>query len=147
MNWIGGTSTTPELMRPNGEGGNSAFGDDEGSFTSLFDLTTSYQANSFLVGLNAAYGSYKSGYDAPLPGYSWSDDATWWGIAGYANVAFSDVFALGGRLERFNDPDGVRYFGPLEVTALTITGDFKLADGRFNIKPEIRFDKSEDGLF
>src|SRR5690606_26582002 len=93
LNWIGGDEYDP---RSPGESGNSAFGDTEDSFTSLFDLTTSYQASdAFLVGLNAAYGSFKSGYDIVDTDYAWSDDATWWGAALYLNYATSETFGLG----------------------------------------------------
>lgn len=138
FNWIGGDEYA----------GGSAFGDTEGSFASLFDLTTTYQvSDAFLIGLNAAYGSFKSGADAPVLGDPYSDDATWAGAAVYLNYATSETFAIGLRGEHFSDPDGVRYFGPLEVTALTFTGDVKLAGGNFMIKPEIRMDFAKDEFF
>lgn len=138
LNWIGGDEYA----------GGSAFGDTEDSFTSLFDITTSYQASdAFLIGLNAAYGSFKSGADTPVLGDPYSDDATWAGAALYLNYATSETFALGFRGEHFSDPDGVRYSGPLEVTAFTFTGDIKLADGSFMIKPEIRMDFAKDQFF
>lgn len=138
LNWIGGDEY----------GGESVFGDTEGSYTSLFDLTTSYQASdAFLIGLNAAYGSFKSGADSPILGDFHSDDATWAGAAVYLNYATSETFAIGLRGEHFSDPDGVRYAGPLEVTALTFTGDIKLAGGNFMIKPEIRMDFAKEEFF
>src|SRR5690606_11654362 len=76
-----------------------------------------------------------------------SDDATWWGAALYLNYATSETFGLGFRAEHFSDPDGVRYFGALEVTALTLTGDIKLAGGNFMIKPEFRIDFAKDDFF
>lgn len=140
LNWIGGDEY----------GGGSAFGSTPGSYASLFDLTTSYQLTpDFLVGVNAAYGSFTAGdqvvpedLDAP-----WGDDATWNGVALYLNYSFNEMFGLGLRGEQFNDPEGVRYFGPLEVTALTLTGDIKLAGERFLIKPELRYDKAKDPFF
>jgi len=138
LNWIGGDEYA----------GGSAFGDTEGSFASLFDLTTSYQASdAFLIGLNAAYGSFSTGADAPVVGDPHSEDATWAGAALYLNYATSETFALGFRGEYFSDPDGVRYAGPLEVTALTLTGDIKLEGGNFMIKPEIRMDFAKDEFF
>jgi hypothetical protein len=145
VNWIGG-----DEYDPRGEyyESNSFFGNTEGSYTSLFDLTTSYQITpAFLVGLNAAYGSFKSGASASDPFNPWSEDATWGGAALYMNYAFNDMFGLGVRGEHFSDPDGVRYFGPLEVTAFTLTGDVRLAEGRFMIKPELRIDSSKDAFF
>lgn len=145
VNWIGGDEYD---FREDAEWGNSAFGTSKGSYTSLFDLTTSFQVTpAFLIGLNAAYGSFKTGaseFDAENP---WSKDATWGGAALYSNYAFNDMFALGIRGEHFSDPDGVRYFGPVVVNAFTLTGDIKLADGRFAIKPEFRIDKAKDAFF
>ena len=54
---------------------------------------------------------------------------------------------IGLRAEHFNDPKGVRYFGPLEVNALTLTGDIKVAEGRFMIRPEVRYDRAKDAFF
>lgn len=138
LNWIGGDEYA----------GVSAFGETEGSFASLFDLATSYQASdAFLVGLNAAYGSFKTGANTTAPGNPWSKDATWWGAALYLNHYVSESFGWGFRGEHFSDPDGVRYNGPLEVTALTLTGNIKFAGGNFMIKPECRIDFSKDSFF
>ncbi len=137
-NWVGGDEY----------GGNSLLGNDKGSYTSLFDLTTFVQsANGFKVGFNAAYGSYSSGAPAVDETDPFTDDATWGGAALYLNYAVSDKFGLGVRAERFEDEKGVRYNGPLNVTAFTLTGDVKLAGGNFNIKPEIRFDSAKDAFF
>ncbi len=35
----------------------------------------------------------------------------------------------------------------MDVKALTLTGDIKLADGKFNIKPELRHDIAKDNFF
>lgn len=143
FNWIGGDEYDLRSAE-----GNSFFGSEAGSYTSLFDLTTSYQITpSFLIGLNAAYGSFKSGASQVDEFDPWSKDATWVGAAIYTNYALNDMFAIGFRGEHFSDPNGIRYFGPLEVTALTVTGDIKLADGRFAIKPELRFDSAKDPFF
>ena len=138
LNWIGGDEYNTL----------SNFGDSRGSYTSLYDFTSSYQLNEALkVGINAAYGAFFSGTSERDPENPWSDDASWGGGALYINYAASPVFGLGMRTEYFSDPEGVRYFGPLQVASLTLTGDIKVADGNLNIKPEIRFDKSADGFF
>ncbi len=145
LNWIGGDEY----------GGGSAFGNTKGSFTSLFDLTTSYTieldttGKSLLLGLNAALGSFSAGdiADGITPTAPYDEDATWAGAALYANYSFSGNSGVGLRAEYFDDPDGVRYFGPLSVFALTLTGDFKVADGAFTFKPEVRFDNSSDPFF
>ncbi len=144
LNWIGGDEY----------GGGSAFGDAKGSFTSLFDLTASYNialdstGKSLLLGLNAALGSFSTGAEGDIISTSPYDvDATWSGAALYLNYFLNENTGLGVRAEYFDDPDGVRYFGPLSVFALTLTGDFKVADGAFTFKPELRFDSSSDPFF
>lgn len=138
VNWIGGDEYNT----------GSNFGTAKGSYASLFDLTTSFQLTpSFLVGVNAAHGTFTAGDVVPETSNPWSEDASWAGAALYMNYAFNEMAGIGVRAERFSDPSGVRYFGPLEVTALTLTGDIKLADGRFMIKPELRYDQSEDDFF
>lgn len=138
VNWIGGDEFNTE----------SNFGDHKGSFTNLYDLTTSYQVTeAFKVGVNAAYGTFKSSVTEYNVADPWSRDATWSGAALYLNYDASDKVGFGVRGEYFSDPKGVRYFGPLEVTALTLTGDIKLADSKFNIKPELRHDMAKAASF
>lgn len=138
VNWIGGDEYNTL----------SNFGDSKGSYTSLYDFTSSYQLNEALkVGVNAAYGHFYSGTSESNPEDYWSDDASWGGGALYINYATSSTFGLGLRTEYFSDPEGVRYFGPLQVASLTLTGDIKVADGNLNIKPEFRFDKATDDFF
>ncbi|WP_114779337.1 porin [Botryobacter ruber] len=138
INWIGGDEYNTL----------SAFGDHKGSYTSLFDLTTSYQAaDAFKIGVNAAFGSFLSGTNEAIAGDAWSEDATWGGAALYLNYAATDKFGLGLRTEYFSDPSGVRYFGPLEVSATTLTADVKLGESNFNIKPEVRLDVAKNGFF
>lgn len=137
-NWIGGDEYA----------GNSAFGADKGSYTSLFDVTTFYQVNdAFKIGVNAAYGSFTSGAEVQDANARWMDDASWGGGALYLNYALMENFGLGLRVERFIDKKGVRYFDKMQATGVTLTGDIKLAGGSFNIKPEIRFDKTKDDFF
>jgi Putative beta-barrel porin-2, OmpL-like. bbp2 len=137
-NWIGGDE----------HNGNSAFGNIGGSYTSLFDLTSTLQATEkFKIGLNAAYGRYSTGAVAVDETNPYSDDATWRGAALYLNYAASEVFSLGVRAERFEDPKGVRYFGAFEGNELTLTGNVKLAGGHLNVKPELRFDTSKNAYF
>ncbi|KAA3439438.1 porin [Rufibacter hautae] len=138
LNWIGGDEYNTL----------SNFGGNKGSYTSLFDLTTSYQLTpKFKLGLNAAYGSFYTGADTESSEDIWSIDATWGGGALYASYELSSKFGLGFRGEYFSDPEGVRYFGPLEVTSYTMTGNIKLAGGNFLVKPEVRFDKAKDAFF
>ncbi len=141
LNWIGGDEHNTA----------SNFGELDGSYTSLFDLTTSYQVTEdFKVGINAAYGSFLTGNKEtpnPAPQDPWYSDASWGGAALYLNYNTSDKFGLGLRTEYFSDPSGVRYFGPLEVTSFTLTSDIKLADSQFILKPEVRMDFANNGFF
>jgi hypothetical protein len=137
-NWIGGDE----------HNGNSAFGATAGSYTNLFDLTSTFQATEkFKIGLNAAYGVYSTGANAVDETDPYSDDASWKGAALYLNYAAADNFGIGLRAERFEDPKGVRYFGPFEGNGLTLTGDVKLANGHFNVKPELRLDMAKNPFF
>ena len=137
-NWIGGDE----------HNGNSAFGVTAGSYTNLFDLTSTFQATEkFKIGLNAAYGVYSTGANAVDETDPYSDDATWKGAALYLNYAVSERFGLGLRAERLEDPNGVRYFGPFEGNEFTLTGDVKLANGHFNVKPELRIDTARNPYF
>ena len=109
----------------------------------IIDLTTSYQiTEKFLLSLNAAYGSQKGdfqGSGGPSSAKSWG------GAAVYANVALSDIFALGARYESFNNKSGVRALVNSDgegtrVNSFTLTGNFSLADGHVFLKPELRID-------
>lgn len=160
VNWIGGDEYNTF----------SAFGTKNGSYTSLFDLTSTWSLNDKLnLGVNAAYGMFSTGYsrqiteediasaeasgDAALLANLSADkgrydkDATWFGIAGYLNYAISDAVGFGIRAEHFDDPKGLRYFGPLVVNEITATGNIALADGRFIVKPEFRFDSADKEFF
>jgi hypothetical protein len=125
--------------------------------THLFDLTTAYQVtDDFKIGLNAAYGTGKldtTGFNGGVNGVD-IKSASWYGAAVYLNYSVSDKFGLGLRAEHFNDEDGVRYIGSSFGTGVattynefTLTGDIKLADGMFNIKPEIRLDVAGEDAF
>ncbi|GEO04725.1 hypothetical protein AAE02nite_23890 [Adhaeribacter aerolatus] len=128
--------------------GKSYFGTIKGCRTDLWDITTSYQISEKVkFGLNAAYGSFSSGAAVIDETDPYSDDASWKGAAVYLNIAASDKFGLGLRAERFEDPRGVRYFGPFKGNEFTLTGDIKLADGHFNLKPEFRIDTAKDKFF
>jgi hypothetical protein len=112
--------------------------------THLFDLTSTFQVTeAFKIGVNAAYGFGRlkpNSVDSSK--YDWKD---WYGAALYLNYSFSDKFALGLRAEHFSDKNGVRYVTASTGIAgtyneFTLTGDIKLEDGMFNIKPEFRID-------
>lgn len=147
-------------------GGLSAFGQESGSRTNLYDLTLAYQVTeSFKIGFNSAYGKFSTGYSQRITDEDindagseeeaiflaaeqpYSQDQNWKGAALYLNYNISDKFGLGFRAERFSDPSGVRYLSKFVGNEFTLTGDIKLAQGYFLWKPELRLDTSKDGFF
>ena len=121
LNWIGGPEGT---IRPNGN---------VSDFRSLFDLVMNYQITpDFLLGFNGVYGT---------------DNESWYGAAAYFNYVFNQGFAATLRGEYFSDDTGIRGLGT-SVTALTLTGEFKLGDlEHLFLKPEIKYDLAETDLF
>ncbi len=138
----------------------------------LFDLTTGYQVTEkFYVGLNAAYGYYvgvnqatEDGIKAYTAGMSskFSDSSKtkldWGGAALYLNYSLTDWLSIGVRAEHFEDYWGVRYIGSVGGAAvtgkpgavnnsITITAPITLANGHFIVKPEFRFDGSDQYIY
>lgn len=135
FNWIGGDEYN----------GMSGFGDLKGSYTNLFDLVAQFQPHPKLhFGLNGAVGLFNTAYNAEVPELAFSHDAKWYGLSGYADYAFSDIFSLGLRTEYFKDKEGIRYYGPIEMRAFTLTGNIKAYQNLLYIKPEIRWDHETD---
>ena len=118
---------------------------DKNANYSLFDLTTTYQITSkFFMGLNAATGSQKGGYQ--VASTTGQDAArTWGGVAVYSNYSFTDKFGLGVRYEVFDNKSGVRGLtdasgNGASVNSLTLTGNIITGDGHVLLKPEFRID-------
>lgn len=115
--------------------------------TSIYDISANYIKGKVTIGLNGAYGIYKGTESTVKTTFrsitkNEKDNPTWGGIAGYFNVAATDKFAIGARIEQFNDFYGVRYLGG-KNTSITLTGNITLADGHLILKPELRFDTSK----
>lgn len=121
---------------------------DPNSFTtSIYDLTATYSIGKVNLGVNAAYGSYHASDNSAQTVFSSitknkKDNPTWGGIAGYFNVAATDNFSIGTRIEQFNDFYGVRYIGA-KNTSITLTGVITCAGGSLLLKPELRLDSSK----
>ncbi len=90
-----------------------------------------------------------------------SHDARWYGIAGYTRYSFNDWFAVAGRGEWFNDPEGVRTSTALTSNTSTptmptgigrtlkegtFTTEFKVAKNLI-LRPEYRHDWSDQYSF
>ncbi len=102
-----------------------------------FDLTATYQLNDKLMfGLNAA--SYDSKNDETKGKFS--------GVAGYANYAFTDAFALGARFEQFTD-DNLGILGADKSSVSSFTFSANVGSGPLKLIPEIRFDSAEQDIF
>ena len=140
----------------------------------LYDLTTGYQiTKKFYVGLNAAYGYYvadnkatKDSIKAFTAGQSvkFADSSKtkldWGGAALYVNYAINDWLGIGLRAEHFEDFWGVRYIGGIGASttapgrkvgainnSITVTAPITLANGHFILKPEFRYDGSNNYIY
>ena len=118
--------------------------DQEGGWRNLFDLTTSYSINDFFkIGLNAAIGneSVSEGVNSEI----------WYGAALYfdylINPGQRHTYMLSLRGEYFDDMNGVRGFGPANTIGVTVTGTIGLYHKAFQIKPEFRYDRSNEGIY
>lgn len=122
----------------------------------LFDLVGGYQvSDKFYVGLNAAYGFYSLSstnedslktdvFKASLENENLTP--SWGGVALYTTYTINDMFAIGARLEHFQDKYAVRYANTVN-NSLTITAPITLADGHLIVKPEVRADFSSDEVY
>jgi hypothetical protein len=119
--------------------------DNNSDYRSVLDVIATYAATDQLsFGVNGDYG-YES--DAGLDG----DDASWYGVAGYATYKINPMFAVQSRLEWFDDPDGAR---GLDTTVYEATlglnikpfPDAKYVSGLM-FRPEIRYDYASDAIF
>jgi len=72
--------------------------------------------------------------------------ATWAGIAGAARYAIGKKFALAGRLEWFNDPDGFSTGTSQSVKEFTATGEYKM-NSWLMTRLEFRDDWSNQAFF
>jgi hypothetical protein len=111
----------------------------------LFDVILSHKiGDNLTIAVNGDYGWEESGGAD-------GDDGQWYGIAGYASFTITDLFAVNGRIEYFNDDDGARGLGT-GVFEATLGLDIKpLAKERnfstLRIRPEVRWDASDDKIF
>jgi hypothetical protein len=120
--------------------------DDDDAWRYLFDLVVSHTVGDQLaIAVNADIGFEE---DAALDG----DDATWYGIAGYAGYKLTDELGLNARAEWFGDPDGGRTGLDLDLFELTVGLNVKpFAKDRwgqyFQIRPELRVDFASEDVF
>jgi hypothetical protein len=72
--------------------------------------------------------------------------AKWYGVAGIAKYDFNDWFSLSLRSEYFSDPDGVRTGTTQKLKEITLTPEFRVAQG-LSLRPEYRHDWSDEEVF
>jgi hypothetical protein len=177
LNFIGGNGDDTYLSthRNTAAGiGPSLINPNKGNYNRyLYDLTTGYQiTDKFYLGLNAAYGYYvannaltkdsikrfASEMNSKYAKDSSKTKLDWGGVAVYANYAINDWLGIGVRVEHFEDYYGVRYIGstggagttgkPGAINnSITITAPITLANGHFLLKPEFRFDGSNNYIY
>jgi hypothetical protein len=119
-----------------------ANGQDTTSYFGVLDLVANYQISERL---QAAVWIMHGTVSGEFQGGAYFDQPKYWSGANlYLSYKFSDLFSLGARLEYFDNTSGVRALltngKGTDVHTYTLTGNFYLADGRLNLKPEFRFD-------
>ncbi len=107
---------------------------------SIFNVVAQWKITDLTVfALDAVYGSEKK---AVTPG----ETASWSGIAGYARLGVSGVFAVCLRAEFFNDADGARTGTPQKVKEITVTPEFKVSS-HLTFRGDLRVDWSDADVF
>ncbi len=118
------------------------------------DLTAGWDLSETLyLGVNATYNTTSpgEGFDGTSIIDLDGDDAGFYGLAGYFQVATSDVFSVGTRVEYFNvfnnglDVIGVDTDGDGSVIDITLTGQYKVGD--LTLIPELRLDSTSEDSF
>ena len=129
-------------------------GDDSAGSTFQGDITAGFDlSDQLFLGLNATYNTTSAGEF--VNGTTIEDidgDASgFYGLAGYFQVATSDVLSLGARIEYFQvyngglNVIGLDTEGDGSVIDLTLTAQYKVGD--LTIIPEFRLDSSSEDSF
>ncbi|HEU5291330.1 MAG TPA: outer membrane beta-barrel protein [Cyclobacteriaceae bacterium] len=127
-----------------------ADGKDTTSYFGVWDLTATCQiTRKLMIGTWLMYGSLKGENQG---GTYFTSTKHWRGANLYVAYDFSTLFSLGTRLEYFDNKSGARALltqgNGTDVVTFTLTGNFKIADERLLLKPELRvdsFEKTADG--
>jgi hypothetical protein len=117
-------------------------GKDTTSYFGVLDFVATYQVTrKFLLGTWLMYGSLKGENQG---GTYFTSTRHWRGANLYTVYDFSELFSLGMRLEYFDNKSGARalltHGNGTDVVTFTLTGNFRLADDKLLLKPEVRFD-------
>lgn len=109
---------------------------------SQFDLTAAYKfTDKFKLGVNATTATFSSDI-------SGVDKQTWSSLVGYLKYDVTDSFALNYRAEYLDNKDNALALGAANgntIFANTISATLK--QGNFQLKPEIRFESSNEDVY
>jgi hypothetical protein len=112
--------------------------DETGNWRTVGDVVATATFGPAMIGVNADYGVEQ---EATADG----DSASWYGAALYGKYAIAPSFDLAGRVEYFDDPDGVRGIGT-SVFEGTVTPSLKLGDAVV-LRADFRLDVASDDIF
>jgi len=115
---------------------------DTASYFGVIDLVTTYQlSEKFLIAAWLMLGTLKGEFQG---GQYFTHVKHWGGANLYTTYTFSKCFALGTRLEYFDNTAGARSLltngKGTSVESITLTGNISLSDGNLLLKPEVRSD-------
>jgi hypothetical protein len=125
--------------------------DSQGNYRTLIDLIVSHKVSDQLtLAVNADLGYEDDVGDSFDEDSADGDDAWWYGVAGYAQYAWSEQISVNGRIEWFNDTDGARGLNAnvYEATlglAIKPFPDNDLGAGLV-VRPEVRYDYASDDI-
>ena len=71
---------------------------------------------------------------------------SWYGMAGYARISFTEHAALSMRLEVFRDPDGERTGMMQTIREVTLTPEWKIGKSLV-VRSDLRYDHSDEPVF
>ncbi len=115
------------------------------------DLVVTYAGvEDLTLGFNGDYGWENDEASLVAAGLA-ETDASWWGVAGYAAYDWTDRLRTAGRLEYFDDTDGVRTLalGPglgVGIWEITTTLQYNVWSGLFG-RLEYRHDQADSEVF
>ncbi len=115
------------------------------------DLVVTYTGfEDLTLGLNGDYGWENDEASLVAAGLA-ETDASWWGIAGYAAYDWTERFRTAGRLEYFDDTDGVRTLAlgagqQVGLWEVTTTLQYNVWNGLFG-RLEYRHDQADSEVF
>ena len=115
----------------------------------VLDLVVNYTGfKNTTLGLNVDYGFEQDEAFLTSLGTRQNNDASWWGVAGYAAYDFTDWFRLAFRQEFFQDQNGARTgFGNRVVYwTSTLTAQFKIWKGLVG-RLEYRHDAASEKVY